>query len=198
MADGETLFTFLNRREQQLTHQISALRGQIEAMENELAYVKKAKAATAISASLNQQLPDDVIRSTAIVGPIPEEVAQRFAAMTIKQLVVRALLDNFPNGATSGRLRDFIRDAYGRAIEASSLRPQLHRLKADGVINTYHPGASDHWSLNPEKRRQYTLYDHPSSQAARTELQKDEAPDSNGSNLTFEQGGDVHNVKRRK
>jgi hypothetical protein len=34
-----------------------------------------------------------------------------YADKTIKQLVVQALFDHFPNGGTAADIRDFIRDA---------------------------------------------------------------------------------------
>ena len=61
--------------------------------------------------------------------------------MTIKKLVIQALLDHLKMGANAALMRDFIRDAYGRKIEPSSLRPQLHRLKADGVLT--HDSSTD-------------------------------------------------------
>jgi hypothetical protein len=192
MADEENLFQLINRREQELLNQISALRGQIEVKENELSYVQKAKAATAISVSINHTIAPFTPTTETTVAPLPPEVVERFAGMTIKKLIVQAMLDNFPHGATAARLRDFIRNAYGRPIEPSSLRPQLHRLKADGVIVNHgnRPPGNDHWSLNPEKRRHYNWYNHPGSEAARTELQHDEEPEANQGTMRNKAGSD--------
>ncbi len=54
--------------------------------------------------------------------------------LTLKQLTVRALQDNFPAGASAGQLLDAFKNAYGREVERSSLSPQLSRLKDAGVI----------------------------------------------------------------
>jgi len=165
MSDDETVFVFLNRREQELTHQIAALRGQIEAKENELSYVKKAKAATAISVGINRQ-NEPSIRTSG------EMASGKYETMTIKQLVVQALLDHFPNGGTLAQIRDFMRDGYGRQIEPSSLRPQMHRLKADGVLGQ--DPSTDTWNFQDGKRPLYARYDHPTSRTAMKELQDDE------------------------
>jgi hypothetical protein len=77
------------------------------------------------------------------------------------------------------------------------MRPQMHRLKADGILGQ--DALTDTWDFQDSKRRQYTMYDHPSSRAAMEELKDDEIPESpDKSGLPFEQGGDVSNVKRRK
>src|SRR5205807_5350620 len=92
------------------------------------------------------------------------ELSPRYQTMTQKELVVQAILDNFKNGGTAAEIRDFIRDAYGIVIAPSSLRPQMHRLKADGVLT--HDPSTDTWNLVPDKRVGYALYDHPTSRAA--------------------------------
>ena len=56
----------------------------------------------------------------------------RYERMTIK-LVMQALNDNSPNGATCNR--EFIPDAYGRTIDGDGLRPQP--LDADEGLITY-------------------------------------------------------------
>jgi hypothetical protein len=94
-----------------------------------------------------------------------------YATRTIKELVVQALLDHFTNGASAADIRDFIRSAYGKTIEPSSLRPQLHRLKADNVLT--HDTSWDGWNLTPNKRRSFKLYDHPTSRRVMKELQDD-------------------------
>jgi hypothetical protein len=102
---------------------------------------------------------------------MPPTLMARFAAMTIKELVIQALLDHFPNGGTAAQIRDFMRDAYQRVIEPSSVRPQMHRLKADNVL--MHDPATDIWNLYPKKRMAYTMFNHPTSRAAMEELQDD-------------------------
>lgn len=58
----------------------------------------------------------------------------RYEHMTMKQLVLKALFQHFPDGTTSRQLREFIRDGLGRDIERENLSPQMSRLKAEGSI----------------------------------------------------------------
>jgi hypothetical protein len=58
----------------------------------------------------------------------------KFEHFTIKQLVVKAMLEYFPNGATALELCEFVENAYGRHVERSSLSPQLSRLHQEGVL----------------------------------------------------------------
>lgn len=185
----EPLYEYLDRRERELTHQISALRGQIEPKELELAHIKSAKRTLGNLGDADKarfgfpQKPvtrlgtvsaDD--HRTYLIGeqlPPANVPMPSYEGMTIKGLVVQALLDHFPNGGTAAQLRDFMRDAYQRVIEPSSLRPQMRRLKADEVLE--HDPSTDIWNLNKAKRRLYTMYDHPTSRKAMTEL-KDDAP----------------------
>lgn len=66
---------------------------------------------------------------------LPPHADVPFEQWTLKQLTVRALEEHFPYGATANQLLAVFKSAYGRAIERSSLSPQLSRLwKKDGVI----------------------------------------------------------------
>lgn len=99
-------------------------------------------------------------------------VAQaKYQKMTIKELAIQALLDHFPNGGTLADIRDFIRDGYGRIIEPSSFRPQMHRLKQDGILGQ--DPSTDTWNFRDKKRSLYAMYSHPASRAAMKELQDD-------------------------
>lgn len=110
---------------------------------------------------------DDV--ANGVAGAI--DSADRYSTMTIKQAVVQALIDHFPNGARTVELRNFMKAGYGKEVEQSSLRPQLHRLKADGVLSFDQENQT--WNLHPRKRMLYTMYNHPTSRAAMKELQDD-------------------------
>lgn len=109
-----------------------------------------------------------VIRDLA-VALVPEP---KFAHMTIKGLAVQALIDHFPHGGKVADIREFIRVGYSRDVDTASLRPQMHRLKADNVLVQN----GEIWNLDPRKRRLYAQYNHPSSRAAMPEL-KDEQED---------------------
>jgi len=95
----------------------------------------------------------------------------RYETMTIKELVIQALIDHFPNGGTMMEIRDFIRLGYGRTIEPSSMRPQMHRLKADGILGQ--DPSTDTWNFRDGKRQLYAMYNHPTSRAAMKELKDD-------------------------
>jgi hypothetical protein len=56
------------------------------------------------------------------------------ARMTIKEMVVQALGEHFPSGATANQLLDYFRLEWGRKEMRTSLSPQLSRLKEGGII----------------------------------------------------------------
>jgi hypothetical protein len=99
------------------------------------------------------------------------EQKSKYLSMTIKELVIQALIDHFPRGGTLSEIREFIREGYGREIEAASMRPQVHRLKADGILGQ--APATDTWNFRDGKRSIYAMYDHPTSRKAMKELQDD-------------------------
>jgi hypothetical protein len=156
MSD-ETIRDFIERREMELQRQIGAL---------------KAKLA-ATTAELDELL---VVRNNLGEANARREEEEIFAfamapGTTIKEMVVQALLDRFPKGATLLDIRDFIHVAYGRDITPSSLRTQMHRLKTDQVLG--HDPSTDTWDFRDGKRRLYAMYNHPASRNAMREL-KDE------------------------
>jgi hypothetical protein len=200
--ENETTRDFLDRRERELTQQVSALQGQVSALQGqiedrkaEIEDIQRARAALGprvheIAASFHGSgalNADVVVRSiadrqqqqvAAMASGITEPVLPRhYDMMTIKELAVQALLDHFRKGGTAAEIRDFIKNAYGRTIEPSSLRPQLHRLKSDNVL--VHDPAFDNWNLTVEKRRLYLQYNHPSSRKGMKEL-RDETDNSGG------------------
>jgi hypothetical protein len=175
----ETLYSFLLRRERELTHRIAALQGQLTPLERELAEIKRTSGAVQASihgqpAAVSLEMSVGLAlgnKSNVAIGVMPADIVERFAAMTIKELVIQALLDAFPNGGTPVQIREFISNAYAREIEPSSLRPQMHRLKADGVLGQDPTG--DIWNFRDGKRLQYAMFDHPTSRAGMKELQDD-------------------------
>lgn len=196
IAGSETLREFLERRQRELSQQVSALRGQISPMERELLEIKMALEAlpppppdlsglgvavagpTGGVAGMFDTLAEVGRRSAgvagnALQGPTGPTGPPAYWAMTIKQLVVQAFLDHFKDGASPAEIRDFISNAYGRSIEAASLRPQMHRLKAAGVLEQSSNALQDKWMLTKKHRHLYTMYDHPTSRASMKELQDD-------------------------
>lgn len=177
MTDDESLYAFVTRREQELTHQLSALQSQLQLVrshiaqkEDELAEVRRIRSAR-LAIAQGKASPDEPTLHVVINRQFKNLGPERYAQMTIKELVVQALIDHFPEGATLAGIRDFIRDAYARTIQSSSLRPQMHRLKASNVL--VQDDSSDLWNLRPEKRFEYALFDHPTSRADMKELQDD-------------------------
>lgn len=106
----------------------------------------------------------------AFLEGIGRAAKTKFEGSTIKELVVQALIDDFPNGGKASEIRDFIRAGYGRDIDAASLRPQMHRLKADKVLTQ----DGEIWNLDPQRRNLYARYNHPRTRAAMPELRDDE------------------------
>jgi hypothetical protein len=192
----ETTQQFLARRERELIAQISALRGQLAPKEAELAQIQRMKAsltlaggnsaasAKALANVIGDSMDTNALNALAALGPPPSvlspsvlsqchnpllQVIAPYPDKTIKELVVQALLDHFPDGGTAADIRNFIRDAYGRTIEPSSLRPQMHRLKTDEILR--HEPSTDTWNFRDGKRALYARYDHPTSRKAMRELQ---------------------------
>lgn len=148
----EPLRDYLDRRERELVEEIEGLRNQLIPKEAELAEVRSAESAlgmtygrnlledisaraTSVDASNMLQRSSNAIAPGAwLMGsqspPVPIPMPALYDAMTIKQLVIRALWDNFcETGATAAELCEFFRYAYGRDVERSSLSPQLSRLR---------------------------------------------------------------------
>src|SRR5581483_3144835 len=110
-----------------------------------------------VKSSLESMLPAETVeqvrsalQSVALYIPVDA----KYARMTIKELVIQALIDHFPKGGKATEIRDFIRSGYGRDIDAASLRPQMHRLKADHVLTQ----EGEVWNLNQQRRRLYAQY----------------------------------------
>jgi hypothetical protein len=179
----ENLYEYVTRRERELTAQISAMNGQINVLrghlaqhELELTQVQRIKMST-LGSALDRKFGASIAGSIETVtglhptnsnavtstphAPISQAAVDLglYERMTIKELVVRALGDHFKAGGTAIQIRDFIQDAYGRDILPSSLRPQLHRLKVDGILGQ--EPSTDWWDFQDGKRRHYVWYGPP-------------------------------------
>jgi hypothetical protein len=193
----ETLYAFLARRDRELTHQIAALKGQIAQLTGQLAQrereLDKVRKTSSDFVEIESADPVERHRGYVRLGELggsagTPALSERYAEMTIKELVIQALLDHYTNGATTIEIRDFIQDAYGRDIMPSSLRPQMHRLKADGILSQ--DPTADKWNFTKGKRGRYKMYDHPSSRKALKEL-RDEPPEG----LSSDQITDIEKSK---
>jgi hypothetical protein len=193
--DNETTRDFLDRRRRELEQQLSALHGQMTALRDQIEHRKREieeidRAAAAIgpttkvvsSSGMTFEAAADVAAPTAernrrnmaeITSGVTDVIVRLdpYSHMTIKELVIQALIDHFPKGGTLTEIRDVIRNAYRRTIEPPSLRPQMHRLKADGILGQDH--STDTWNFRDGKRGLYAMYNHPTSRKAMKELQDD-------------------------
>ncbi len=174
MSD-ETLLDFLNRRERELTNKIAAAEGSvrqtqaaIREMQAELGQVLNAKQSfdeVGGKARLASERIDRMLTENGPKGPdSTHQSSERLPVpnpffgpqgLTIKELIRQVLVNRSPLGATTAQIADFIRDAYGRDVQPDSLRAQLARSKAQGMIET----DGGEWRLTPGGR----MYDHPSS-----------------------------------
>jgi DNA-binding transcriptional ArsR family regulator len=134
---GETLAQYLDRRKKELKSQISALRGQLDPREAELAQIEKMEELLAIAPAAG--LTD--LASGAQLGPSDVQVE-----MTIKEMILSALRDHFiENGASPTDLRDYMRSAYDRDVDRNSISPQLSRLREEGMVDMLNSGK---WKLS--------------------------------------------------
>ncbi len=134
------LHEILKQRERELAHQAVALRHQLAAVEKELAAVQK----TIDFAATQLQPESESLRIPMVIDSTPD-INSAEASATIKDLVVKAL-----SGLKSAKPQDiiaFIRDVDRRQIDPSSLRPQLHRMKGEGLIFQDDEGR---WQIGPE------------------------------------------------
>jgi hypothetical protein len=137
-----TVRDLLADHEADLIHRLKALRDQIIPLERELAEVRRARSAVSMIdyGPEQTQIPfppkggtDE--RPTALPARDLSPPRSPYARLTIKQLVCKALTEQFERGATANELLDFFADAWGRSdVVRTSLSPQLSRLKQEGKI----------------------------------------------------------------
>jgi hypothetical protein len=178
----ETTNEFLDRRERELTAQISALNGQLAPKAAELSQIRRVRAALKLDAHLSESLPSETEPATnhppagfdygaALTNVIGGRSMPAYHTMTIKELVIQALLDHFPLGGPAAAIRLFIRDAYSRGVEPGSMRAQMHRLKTDKILQ--HDATKDIWDFATGKRALYDTYRQVPPANAMPELQDD-------------------------
>jgi hypothetical protein len=134
----------LTDHEADLVGRLKALRDQIIPLERELAEVRRARSAVSMIDYGPEQTQILFPTKGEAGGPAslpPQPVRDLnpprspYARLTIKQLVRKALTEQFERGATANELLDFFTDAWGRSdIARTSLSPQLSRLKTEGEI----------------------------------------------------------------
>lgn len=134
--------SLLDHRESELIARIDELRAQLAPAEAELEDVRAAKAVVAAQAARRiAKLPATGGEASASSRSYYDGVygerapTSQFRNLTMKELVRKALLEQFDDGATARQLLDLFHHEYGRVdIIRSSLSPQLSRLKVEGVI----------------------------------------------------------------
>jgi len=140
---NEPVSEFLVRRERELTQQIDALRGQIAPKEQEREQIRTAMralgllTASPLASVLATALSDGSIPAIAPnnSGHTPPSLGELLnPTLTIKQMILHALIDHFREGATPSELSGYIKVAYGREVDRNSVSPQLARLREEGLV----------------------------------------------------------------
>lgn len=136
----------LEEHEKTIVAKLKALRDQITPLEQELLDVRMAKGALQREASREPQLAlakpamvqayDAISKShTAPVIPTTDATRSPYSRFTFKELVLKALAEHFPQGATANQMLDLFANVWGRGdIARTSLSPQLSRLKDENRI----------------------------------------------------------------
>jgi len=140
---AQTVRDVLVDLEKSLIARLSELRAQIIPLERELAEVRRARSAVTMM-DYGPEQTQLVFTGKDGDGTSPPSTAAKsafpasrspYADLTIKQLVIKALTEQFERGATANELLEFFANGYGRReVMRTSLSPQLSRLKLDGEI----------------------------------------------------------------
>ncbi len=138
---------YMAKREAHLKAELARLREQIGPLERELFEIGVARKALGreneepFQAPLFQSEPNQHIDEDAAKlwkqyqQVLAERAANPHAKLTIKELVMKALREQFTSGASAKELLEFFESAWGRFdIARTSLSPQLSRLKAENRI----------------------------------------------------------------
>jgi hypothetical protein len=155
-STDETLREFLDRRERELAEQLRDLRAKMWPKQQEFAEVRRTKAALgmpAVTSTFDEAGSYDDMNYRELARSIQSRSPED---MTIKDLILRALLENFRNGGSPAQIGNFIEAQYKRTIDPGSIRPNLARLRKDGLI--IHDNLASRWMLNPSAMGQ--LFDH--------------------------------------
>jgi len=147
MSADKTIYAALAQRESEVLSLLEEGEKALAPLRLELADIRRMKALRAMP----------VVEVVRQAGDRP---ASQFPHLTIKQLVLKALAQHCPNGATANELLAVIDLAYNRDLTRTSLSPQLSRLKEEGKIRV-------------EKRRWF-LDDPQGSLVER--MERDDAP----------------------
>lgn len=142
---------YVSSRERELRESIDEIECGLEEMAKELAEVKKVQAAIGLIPTKTFGVGDGVDQPLAEWEFVPEAVRIPYQSLTINELVLKALKEHFPTGATIGQLSDFLREKWGRKIDRPSLSPQLTRLYRRGLIGRV-PSTQGWFIIEPSLR----------------------------------------------
>jgi hypothetical protein len=168
----ENVRDLLDRRERELLQQIQLLQDEVAALRNditpkeiELIEVRRAKAALGMDRpswfpwanvdprhSEIQPVNADAVRENSYRAFAMALRETHPRELKIKELLVLAFIEHFQqHGATPADLRMQIQTSYGREIDPGSIRPNLARLREDGIVMRAIPPK---WILRPEAAMQ--------------------------------------------
>jgi hypothetical protein len=163
----ETVRDLLERRERELMQQIELLQSELAALRNdltpkevELIEVRRVKAVLGMTAGRSfsdiASLPHRSEHRSDKSAADRENAYRSLAttirdtphnALTIKELLVLAFVEHFQvQGAAPADLKAQIQASYGREIDSGSIRPNLARLREDGIVMRAIPPK---WMLQP-------------------------------------------------
>jgi hypothetical protein len=144
-----TVRGLLDVHEKSLVERIKTLREEIVPLEQELFEVRLAKGVLQKSVAAQSQ-PQLALANPRMLTPqsaasksevsnfalTTDRTRSPYSSLTIKQLVLKALQEHFPHGATANDMLHLFANVWGRGdIIRTSLSPQLSRLKEDdGMI----------------------------------------------------------------
>jgi hypothetical protein len=138
----------LEDHEREILAKLKSLHDQITPLELELNDVRMAKGALQPDAA-NVRQPqlalagsatlkvDDAVSATTVEHVVltTDFTRSPYARLTIKELVLKALAEHFPRGATANQMLQVFANVWGRGdIIRTSLSPQLSRLKDENRI----------------------------------------------------------------
>lgn len=140
--DSESI-RLLRARQQDIAKELSNLKPRVFALEEEDRQIE-----AGIRAMQGVIAPTGNRASAASVAHFARIANPDIAKLTIKEMVVKALAESFPNGATANQLLDHFYRAWGRKEMRTSLSPQLSRLKEDKMISL----EGRVWHLGPKEK----------------------------------------------
>lgn len=137
----------LETHEAAVAKRIAELRAELVPLERELLDVRMAKAALKTDAVPEQRrllFPHAGTEGHSshvnawrhrLVYAAHHAPSSPYSKLTIKDLVKKAMVEHFPNGATAAELLDLFWNVWGRTdIERTSLSPQLSRLRNENIL----------------------------------------------------------------